>query len=82
LTNRKKCAVQATLPDTIKTHLYYPGLLAHIPTTRNQRRRLVINIGGQTFGSQILGGKNLGKIYFQTTFSKFFLKNPSILKNF
>src|SRR6218665_301285 len=41
-----------------------------------QRRSLVINMGGQRFGSQILGGKkfgsqilggkNFGKIYFQT----------------
>src|SRR6218665_2929448 len=31
----------------------------------NQGRRLVINIGGQKFGSQILGGKNFLKIYFK-----------------
>src|SRR6218665_2605498 len=30
------------------------------------RRRLVINIGEKKFGSQILGGKNFGQIYFQT----------------
>ena len=35
---------------------------------RTHRRRLVINIVGQKFGSQILGGQNLGNIYFQTTF--------------
>ena len=34
----------------------------------DHRRRLVINIGGQKFGSQILGGKHLGKICLQTTF--------------
>ena len=48
---------------TVHMHMYimlYVGI---------QRRRLVINIGGgQKFGSQILGGKNLGKINFQTTF--------------
>jgi len=30
------------------------------------RRRLVINIGRQKFGSQILGGQNFGEIYFKT----------------
>src|SRR6218665_3271038 len=40
------------------------------------RRRLVINIGGQKFGSQILGGKNFEQIYFQT---KNLEKFPSIL---
>src|SRR6218665_1134015 len=30
-----------------------------------QGRRLVINLGGQKFGSQILGGKNFLKIYFK-----------------
>src|SRR6218665_1675146 len=42
----------------------------------NHRRRLVINSGGQKFGSQILGGKNFGEIYFQT---KNLEKLPSIL---
>src|SRR6218665_125325 len=41
-----------------------------------QGRRLVINIGGQKFGSQILGGKNFGKIYF---LKKILKKFPSIL---
>jgi len=40
---------------------------------RRQRRRLVINIGGaKIWVTNIGGGKNLGKIYFQTTFSKKF----------
>src|SRR6218665_1480631 len=33
-----------------------------------QRRRLVINIGGQKFGSQMLGGKNLGHKYWGAKF--------------
>src|SRR6218665_2419939 len=40
---------------------------------RDYRRRLVINIGGQKFGSKILGGQKFGlqilggkRIYFQT----------------
>ena len=40
------------------------------PTSTRQRRRLVINIGGQIFGSQILvgGSKILGKYIFRPTF--------------
>ena len=35
-----------------------------------QRHRLVINIGGKIWVTNIGGDKNLGKIYFRTTFSK------------
>jgi len=50
---------------------------------KGQWRRLVINIGGAKIWVTNIGeGKNLGKIYFQTTFSKNFEKYPSILKNF
>src|SRR6218665_2332421 len=50
--------------------------------TVGHRRRLVINIGGQKFGSQILGGKNFGKICFQTTLSKNFEKIPFYSQKF
>jgi len=40
------------------------------------RRRLVINIGGKNLGQKYWGGKNLGKIFFQTTLEKHFWKNP------
>jgi len=46
------------------------------------RHRLVINIGGQKFGSETLGGKHLGKIYFQTTLLKKFEKIPFYSQKF
>src|SRR6218665_4019342 len=43
---------------------------------KGQWRRLVINIGGAKIWVTNIGeGKNLGKIYFQTTFSQMFLKS-------
>src|SRR6218665_3377023 len=62
-------------------------------SNESQGRRLVINIGGQKFGSQILGGKNFLKIYFKkkifksslqfsekilTTFFSLFIENVQI----
>jgi len=49
----------------------------------HQRRRLVINIwGAKIWVTNIGGGKNLGKIYFQTTFSKKFRKTSFYSKKF
>jgi len=47
----------------------------------NQRRRLVINIGGQKFLSQILGGKFRENIFSYNILKKV-LKNPSIIQSF
>src|SRR6218665_3609321 len=49
------------------TRAYIIDLCQPVSGTRcsRQGRRLVINIGGQKFGSQILGGKNFLKIYFK-----------------
>ena len=70
-THRKEKDVKqescTTPSDTLSTSCPMP-LPPPFPSSNSHRRRLVISIGRQRFGSQILGGKNLWKICFQTTF--------------
>ena len=63
------------------THLHLPSLTLLNPT---HQRRLVINIGGQKFWSQILGGaKILGKFIFrQKILKSFLLFSPKFLTIF
>src|SRR6218665_1967038 len=63
------------------THLHLPSLTLLNPT---HQRKLVINIGGQKFGSQILGGtKILGKFIFrQKILKNSLLFSPKFLTTF